>query len=204
MSLPAGFVYLEEIDASIIQEIKYFSDHNFIGRPIVGYDAPKCILTKEAAIQLQAVQNRLKQHALGLKVFDGYRPQMAVDDFIAWSEDVSDQKMKKAFYPRVNKADFFKLNYLAKKSSHTRGSTIDLTVIHLIDGREMDMATPFDFMDELSHPFSEDVSGAARDNRLFFRDIMQENGFAGVDSEWWHFTLKNEPFRDTYFNFRVA
>lgn len=203
MSLPAGFVYLDEFEPSIEQDIKYFSHDNFIGRPIAGYEAPKCILTEQAALALREVQKRLLQTGLGLKVFDGYRPQAAVDDFIAWSEDIKDQKMKREFYPRVNKADFFILNYLAKKSGHTRGSTVDLTIIHLRDKSAMNMGTPFDFLDEESHPFTDLVSKVARNNRLFFRDLMLENGFSGVDTEWWHFTLKNEPFPDTYFNFPV-
>lgn len=201
--LPEGFVYLEDIDSTIIQEIKYFTTDNFVGRPIKGYEAPRCILTKETALALKSLQEELRYQALGLKVFDAYRPQMAVDDFIAWSKDIKDQKMKKSFYPDVNKADFFKLNYLAEKSGHTRGSTVDLTIVRLLDKKEMDMGTPFDFMDELSHPFSKEVDASVRNNRLYFRDQMLEAGFVGVDTEWWHFTLKNEPFPETYFNFPV-
>lgn len=204
MSLPQGFVYLADIDPTILQDIKYFTSDNFIGRPFPAYEAPKCILTKEAAMALKSLQDRLRHHALGLKVFDGYRPQTTVNFFIEWSKDPKDQKMKKEFYPRVNKADFFKLNYIAEKSGHTRGSTVDLTLVHLSDQQELDMGTIFDFLDEESHPFTDLVSEKARNNRLFFRDIMKETGFEGISTEWWHFTLKNEPFPDTYFDFPVS
>jgi D-alanyl-D-alanine dipeptidase len=207
MALPAGFVYLKEVDSSIIQDVKYFTDDNFIGRPIKGYEAAECILTQEAAHALSKLQQALLSQHLSLKVYDCYRPQIAVNDFIAWIKDTSDQKMKKDYYPNVNKADFFKLGYVAEKSGHTRGSTVDLTMIDLKTNKELDMGTQFDYMDELSHPFNRSVTSEQYQNRQLLNQAMTEYGFCSLtqhDTEWWHFTLKNEPFPDTYFNFFVA
>jgi len=201
-----GFVYLDEIDSSILQDIKYFSDDNFMGRVVAGYKAARCVLVKEAALALATIQQQLKPHSMSLKVFDGYRPQTAVDDFIAWSKDPADQKMKEDFYPRVDKPDLFKLNYLAEKSSHSRGSTVDLTIVKLAeDGShlELEMGTPFDYLDELSHPASREVSQEAYDNRQLLLGYMEEAGFSGIETEWWHFTLKEEVFPETYFDFIV-
>lgn len=207
MALPAGFVYLKEVDFSIIQDVKYFTDDNFIGRPIKGYEAAECILTQEAAQALSKLQQQLLSQHLSLKVYDCYRPQTAINDFIAWSKDASDQKMKKEYYPNVNKADFFKLGYIAENSGHTRGSTVDLTMIDLKTNKELDMGTHFDYMDELSHPFNRSVTSKQYQNRQLLNQAMTEYGFGSLtqhDIEWWHFTLKNEPFPDTYFNFPVA
>jgi D-alanyl-D-alanine dipeptidase len=207
MALPTGFVYLKDIDASIIQEMKYLTDDNFLGRPVKGYEAAVCILTLEAAQALKLIQQKLLKHSLSLKVYDCYRPRIAVEDFISWSKDATDQKMKKAHYPNIDKADFFKLGYVAEKSSHTRGSTVDLSIVRTfgVSGKTIDlnMGTGFDFMDELSHPLTPHIQGEAHSNRLFLRKLMQEAGFMPFDKEWWHFTLKNEPFPDTYFNFPV-
>lgn len=205
MILPTGFVYLKEINPTIIHDIKYFSHDNFLGRIVKGYHAAECILTKETAYALSQLQNKLLATQLSLKVYDGYRPQTAVNDFIAWSQDEHDQKMKKEYYPNINKADFFKLGYLAEQSSHTRGSTVDLTLVHLnATSMDLDMGTPFDFMDERSHSFSSDVSEEAKSNRMFLRGLMEEAGFHPYDKEWWHFTLKNEPYPDAYFDFFVG
>ncbi|MCD6038985.1 MAG: hypothetical protein K0S27_385 [Gammaproteobacteria bacterium] len=208
-NLPSGFVYLEDVDPTIIQDMKYHTHDNLIGRPIKGYESAKCILTKEAALALSHLQKTLLPQHLSLKVYDCYRPQIAVDDFIAWSQDVSDQKMKKNYYPRVNKADFFKLGYIAEKSAHTRGSTADLTLVYLQannkkDAVDMAMATHFDFMDELSHTLNPQVEGKERENRLFLMNKMRAAGFLPYDKEWWHFTLENEPYPNTYFNFPVV
>ncbi len=206
MALPANFVYLEDIDPSIIQDVKYCTSDNFIGRPIKGYEKPRCILTLPAALALAKVQQELQKQSLSLKVFDCYRPQTAVNDFIEWSKDDSDQKMKASFYPRVNKIDFFDLGYVGAKSGHTRGSTVDLTIVRQVQGQhaiELAMGTHFDFMDELSHYFSNQVSDEARKNRMLLRNAMQAE-FQPYDIEWWHFTLKNEPFPNTYFDFFVA
>lgn len=203
MALPEGFVYLKDVEPSIQQDLKYLSDDNFLGRPVKGYIEPKCILTVEAANALKQIQAELKPQGLGLKVFDCYRPQTAVNDFITWSEDASDQKMKARYYPHIDKKDFFTLGYAGKKSSHTRGSTADLTIIRLDDNSELDMGTVFDFMDPLSHPNNKDVSKTAYENRMKLADLMIKNGFDPYPLEWWHFTLVNEPFPDTYFDFLI-
>lgn len=205
MSLPQNFVYLETVDPSIIQEMKYFTHDNFLGRPVKGYESNRCIITRPTALALAKVQKILQQQSMSLKVFDCYRPQTAVNDFIVWADDIADQKMKKTFYPRINKADVFKLNYVAKKSGHTRGSTVDLTIVEIHPDSsvtELDMGTHFDLLDELSHFDATGVSETAQKNRRFFRQLMQTD-FNPIESEWWHFTLKNEPFPDTYFDFPV-
>lgn len=203
MALPQGFVYLEDIDSSIQQDMKYLTDDNFLGRPVKGYKAPRCILTQQAASALSHVQAQLKPQGYGLKVYDCYRPTAAVEDFIAWSEDATDQKMKTAHYPNVDKKDFFELGYVGKKSSHSRGSTADLTIIELDSGEELDMGTIFDFMDPLSHPDNRDISQEAYENRMLLQGLMLDNGFLPLPVEWWHFTLVEEPYPETYFNFEV-
>jgi zinc D-Ala-D-Ala dipeptidase len=227
-NLPSGFVYLRDIDPSIRQDIRYATSHNFIGRPIRGYQAGECILTRPAATALAKVQKELLQSGLSLKVFDCYRPQMAVDEFIAWSRQTNDQKMKAEFYPRVDKADFFKLGYVAEQSGHSRGSTMDLTIVPLLyppprpyhEGQTLvsciasypqrfpdagvDMGTGFDCMDEWSHPDSRAINTVAWYNRLILKTLMEKYGFEPLDTEWWHFTLKNEPYPKTYFNFPVS
>jgi D-alanyl-D-alanine dipeptidase len=204
--LPKRFVYLTDIAPSILQDIRYATDNNFIGKPLPGYKDPICILTEPTADALVKVQQELNQQGLGLKVFDGYRPQTSVNEFIRWSKDAPDQKMKAVYYPNVNKADFFKLGYIKKKSGHTRGSTVDLTIIDLKTNQELDMGTPFDFMDELSYPFNQGVTLKQYLNRQLLNNMMSRYGFIPLkqqDTEWWHFTLKNELFPDTYFNFPV-
>jgi D-alanyl-D-alanine dipeptidase len=203
LALPSSFVYLKEIAPSIEEDLRYYTAYNFIGRPIQGYEKPRCILTKVAAEALLKIQNKLSQQGLGLKVFDCYRPQMAVNDFIQWSKDVSDQKMKADYYPRVNKADFFKLGYVAARSGHSRGSTVDLTIIDKHTQKALDMGTSFDFMDERSHPFSSEILPLQARNRRLLRKLMIENGFVPFSTEWWHFTFKNEPYLQTFFNFPV-
>jgi len=208
-ALPKGFVYLKDVDPTIIQDMRYATDNNFIGRPIKGYHAPQCILTREAARALSKLQQQLRQQSLGLKVFDCYRPETAVKDFVAWSQDFTDQKMKQDYYPNINKSDVFKLNYVAEKSGHSRGSTVDLTIVHLQlhsikDPVEIEMGTHFDFLDKTSHPLAENVTRKAHYNRLLLQHLMQEHGFKPIDTEWWHFTLVDEPFPDTYFDFSVA
>jgi D-alanyl-D-alanine dipeptidase len=203
---PKDFVYLKNIAPSIQQDIRYYTHHNFIGRRLPGYENPVCILTRTCAEVLLKIQNKLNQDGLGLKVFDGYRPQITVDEFIRWSTDIQYQKMKAEYYPNVNKADFFKLGYVGAKSGHSRGSTVDLTIIELKTNQELDMGIQFDFMDELSHPFNRSVTIKQYENRQLLNRVMSEYGFILLnkdDTEWWHFTLKEEPFPDTYFTFPV-
>lgn len=204
--LPQNFVYLNYVAPDIQQDIRYATDDNFVGNPLPGYENPDCILTEATAHALYKVQQGLNQKGLGLKVFDCYRPQVTVDKFILWSKDSHDQKMKNEYYPNVDKADFFKLGYVAAKSGHTRGSTVDLTIIDLRTHQELDMGTHFDFMDKLSHPFNNAISAKQYQNRQFLNHVMSQQGFIPLskqDTEWWHFTLKNEPFPDTYFNFPI-
>jgi len=225
-ALPPDFVYLSDVAPAIQQDMRYAGYHNFIGRPIKGYQAGECILTKEAAVALAQVQKELKKSSLSLKVYDCYRPQMAVDDFIAWSQKPRQQQMKAEFYPRVNKEDFFKLGYVAAKSGHTRGSTVDLTIVPLPTPAEeiytpgqtliacfapynqrfhdnsIDMGTGFDCMDETAW-FAAKVGKTALANRRLLQNIMEKNGFKPYATEWWHFTLKDEPFPGTYFNFPI-
>jgi zinc D-Ala-D-Ala dipeptidase len=204
--LPKDFIYLKNIAPSIQQDIRYATNNNFIGKPLPGYESSVCILTVPTARALLKVQQELNQQGLGLKVFDAYRPQITVNEFIRWSKDRHDQKMKAEYYPNVNKADFFKLGYVAEKSGHTRGSTVDLTIIDLKTNQELDMGTSFDFMDELSHPFNRSITAKQYQNRQLLNHMMSKQGFIPLnqqDTEWWHFTLKNELFPETYFNFLV-
>lgn len=227
-TLPDGFVYLQDIDPTILQDVKYAGFHNFVGRPVRGYLAPVIIMTNAAALALKALQAELKPFNLTLKVYDAYRPQDAVDSWIAWAKDHSDQVMKAEFYPDINKEDVFDLGYVSSRSTHTRGSTVDLTIVPLpvphqptwkpgdalLDGRlplgdrfpdnSIDMGTAFDCFDDLSHTLNPNVSAEVRANRLLLLTLMNKHGFRGIRTEWWHFTLIDEPFPDTYFNFPVA
>ncbi len=201
-ALPEGFIPLNQLDPHIIQDIKYASSDNFVGRPIKGYSSKTtCILTVPAAYALIRVQELLKRRKLKIKVFDCYRPTEAVEDFMAWSRDSNDQKMKASYYPNVNKTDFFALGYIAEKSGHSRGSTVDLTLVHELSEQELPMGTHFDFMDPRSHGDSQAVSLEAQSNRILLKEVMMQASFVPYPQEWWHFTLKNEPFPDTYFNF---
>lgn len=200
---PNDFVELKSWIPSIQEDVRYYTANNFIGRRIYGYKKPVCLLSKPAANALLAIQNTLNEKNLGLKVFDCYRPQMAVDDFFQWSQNLQDQKMKNEYYPRVNKAELFKLNYIARRSGHTRGSTVDLTIVDLRTNEALDMGTPFDFMDPLSHPSSHVILAEQVKNRMLLQTLMVKFGFAPLKTEWWHFTLRNEPYKNTYFNFPV-
>lgn len=202
-NLPKGFVYLSNIDASIKSEMRYFSHNNFIGKPIDGYKKATIIISKPTAIALKNVQQKLAQFNLSLKIFDGYRPQQAVDHFVRWAKMLNDTLMKKKYYPSVSKNQLFKLGYIASKSGHTRGSTVDLTIIDITTGRELDMGSMYDFFGNKSHVLHKNVTTKQKANRLLLRNLMMSNGFKPYKFEWWHFTLKNEPFSKTYFNFPI-
>jgi D-alanyl-D-alanine dipeptidase len=182
---------------TVVEDMRYFGSHNFIGRPIHGYKAAKCLLSEKAAFALAKVQNELAFFGMSLKVYDCYRPQRAVDDFVAWAADLGDTKMKAEFYPQVDKSMLFKEGYIAAKSGHSRGSTVDLT----IEG--LDMGTPFDLFDPLSHTVNPALTPVQRRNRLLLRATMEKHGFKNLDEEWWHFTLVNEPFSDRYFDLEI-
>ena len=201
--MPMGFVYLSDIENTIQSELRYLGNHNFIGKPIDGYKNDCIIMTQQTATALRKIQSILKKEGLGLKIFDAYRPQEAVDHFVKWAKALNDTLMKKEFYPKVSKSQLFFQGYIASKSAHTRGSTIDLTLVKLKTGKELDMGSSFDFFGDESHPFYKKITKKQQKNRLLLRKIMLENGFNPYDNEWWHFTLKNEPFHETYFNFPV-
>ena len=201
-SLPEGFVYLSDICPEAIEDIRYFTDNNFMGCPIDGYLAPRAILTEQAAKAVKKAAQKAKCNGMMLKIYDCYRPQRAVDHFVRWAEDVQDQKNKALYYPDVNKADVFELGFIAKRSGHSRGSTVDLTLVDE-SGQELDMGGRFDYFGELSHPDYTGVSTEQFQNRMLLREIMVSSGFVPLKEEWWHFTLKNEPFADRYFDFEV-
>jgi len=205
IELPQGFVYLDEAIPSVQLDIRYFSTNNFIGEPISGYLQPKAILTREAALALANVQNDLAGFGLGLKVFDAYRPQRAVDHFIRWAKDLPDVRMKKTYYPNVDKSNLFKEGYIAARSGHSRGSTVDLTIISLNASakEEIDMGGHFDFFGPVSWPDSLLPTADQRAHRLLLRLLMEKHGFVPYPQEWWHFTLKNEPYPETYFDFPI-
>ena len=201
--LQEGFVYLKDIDATIQVELRYFSNNNFIGKPIKGYKSNCLITTKKTAKALQKIQEILIKKDLSLKIFDAYRPQQAVNHFVKWAKILEDTLMKKEYYPKVPKTELFKRGYIASKSGHTRGSTVDLTIVNLKTGEELDMGSPYDFFGKESHPFYKKITNNQKRNRMYLRKLMLENGFNPYDNEWWHFTLKNEPFSKTYFNFTI-
>ena len=204
--LPKDFVYCETVVPGIRTELRYATAHNFVGEKIEGYRQPRCILTRQAATALGKVQEELRPFGLGLKVFDAYRPQRAVDHFVRWARDLDDTRMKAEFYPAVAKNDLFKEEYIAARSGHSRGSTVDLTMVSLAGksvGSELDMGTGFDFFGTESWPDNPSMTAQQRANRLLLQALMEKCGFRPYAREWWHFTLEHEPFPATYFDFSV-
>ncbi|MBE6473454.1 MAG: peptidase M15 [Coriobacteriaceae bacterium] len=200
----SDFVLLADYVPSIIQEIRYYSTYNFIGDRIEGYEDPCAIVTKEAARALQSVSGELASQGYRIKVFDAYRPATAVKRFVQWSVDDLDLRMKPFFYPDLDKAELFKRGYIASRSSHSRGSTVDITLLDMTTGKEVDMGGPFDLFSERSHPDYRGVTPEQYENRQYLREAMLRNGFEPIFCEWWHFTLANEPYPDTYFEFPVS
>ena len=200
---PEGFVYIHEAIPSVKYEIRYSGEHNFIGSPINGYEKPVALMTREAAAALKKASEKLEAQGYVLKIFDAYRPKRAVNQFIAWARDPEDVKMKAEFYPEVDKKDLFKLGYIASKSGHTRGSTVDLTIIEKATGKEVDMGSPYDFFGDISHHGTTKITPQQTRNRELLMRAMQQAGFRSYSEEWWHYTLKNEPYPDTYFDFPV-
>ncbi|MCC3371646.1 M15 family metallopeptidase [Cohnella sp. REN36] len=202
--LPKGFVYVDEVAPDIRIHIGYYSDTNFVGRSIDGYEAPVAILTAEAAQALKRVNEDLARQGYALKIYDAYRPQKAVDDFIRWAKDPQDTKMKERYYPNVNKKDLFKQGYLASKSGHSRGSTVDLTLVSVKTGEELDMGGIVDFLGPESGHGAKGLTKAQAANRQLLKKAMEKRGFTAYSKEWWHYTLAKEPYPKHYFDFNVA
>ena len=200
----SGFVLLADMVPGIVQEIRYYSTYNFIGDRIDGYEEPVAICTKEAARALKAVSNELNVQGYRLKVFDAYRPACAVRHFVLWGIEDLDLRMKPFFYPDLEKQELFVKGYVASQSSHSRGSTIDLTLLDMATGKEVDMGSPFDMFSEISHPDYKGVTEEQYANRMRLQKAMVRGGFVPIDCEWWHFTLADEPYPDTYFEFPVS
>ncbi|MFJ8200688.1 M15 family metallopeptidase [Streptomyces sp. NPDC096152] len=225
---PKDFVALRSVDPTIVQEMRYFTPHNFVGERIDGYEQPLCLLTRPAAQALHRAQEKLLSQGYTLKVYDCYRPQRAVDHFVRWAEDLDDQAMKAEFYPNVDKTRLFEDGYIAQKSGHSRGSTMDLTIVKLpvkpthpyVPGRPLvpcyapkdqrfpdnsvDMGTGFDCFDTLAHTLDPRIQGPQRANRLLLKNTLENLGFVNLAEEWWHYTYKPEPYPDTYFDFPVS
>lgn len=205
--VPIQFVdasnYFSDTIPPLVVDVRYFSDDNFVGTRIDGYRAAKIFMTRPTADALELAQIELSNSGLGLKIFDAYRPQRAVDHFVKWAQDLEDVKMQQRYYPNVEKENLFSEGYIAERSGHSRGSTVDLTLISLESGQELDMGTPWDYFDPMSWPSSGKVNPEQRENRNILRDVMLKYGFRPLDEEWWHFTLENEPFPGTYFDFPI-
>ena len=201
---PSDFVVLADFVPGIIQEIRYYSTYNFIGDRIDGYEEPCALLTKEAARALKSISNEMNVRGYRLKIFDAYRPARAVKHFVLWGIEDLDLRMKPYFYPDLEKQELFAKGYIASQSSHSRGSTVDLTLLDMSTGKEVDMGSPFDMFSEVSHPDYRGITEQQYDNRMILQQVMVRNGFSPIDCEWWHFTLNDEPFPDTYFDFPVS
>lgn len=225
---PDAFVEIREFLPDAVMDIRYFTEHNFVGARVDGYEAPKCYLTREAAQALAGVQADLNAFGFGLKIYDCYRPQRAVDHFVRWAKDVEDTATRTEFYPTVDKRNLFRDGYIAERSGHSRGSTVDLSIVELPAAKQpefvlgrteqkecflpegerfpdnsIDMGTGFDCFHELSHPENPGLDARQRLNRLLLKTLMEKHGFRYYEKEWWHFTLADEPFPNTYFDFVV-
>ncbi len=224
---PEGFVDISDVIPDIQLDIRYFGPHNFVGEMVNGYNAGKCIITREAAAALTKVQKDLGQFSLALKIYDCYRPQRAVNHFVQWATEIDNTKTREEFYPTVDKRNLFKDGYIDSKSGHSRGSTVDLTIVPLppprqpdyIPGQKLsacyrpagqrfednsiDMGTGFDCFHELSHTVNKDIGRQQRINRMLLKSLMEKYGFRNFEKEWWHYTLNNEPYPSTYFDFII-
>ncbi|MBT4880450.1 MAG: M15 family metallopeptidase [Alphaproteobacteria bacterium] len=222
-----GFSYLEDIDSTILQEVRYAGPHNFIGRPIDGYEAARCVVSDKLGQGIAAVQEEVRKDNYTLKVYDAYRPLRSVVNFAKWAMDLEDLLMKEEFYPEINKAHLFDLGYIGFRSQHSRGCAVDLTLVpltipdqdtyrsgdQLVDARlpkgqrfndnSIEMGTGFDCFDEMSHTACPRISEEAKKNRAYLTKVMETHGFENYEKEWWHFSLKDEPFPETYFDFPV-
>ncbi|MGI6140419.1 MAG: M15 family metallopeptidase [Caldicoprobacterales bacterium] len=202
-SLPHGFVYITDVIPTAQLEIRYYSGDNFVGAVVDGYEAPKAVLTEEAAQALKKAADTLYEQGFYIKIFDAYRPQSAVNHFIRWAKDLDDIKMKEKYYPDLDKSVLFELGYIAEKSGHSRGSTVDLTLVEISTGKELDMGSGFDFFGEISNHGTDLITEEQEKNRNILRDAMVDAGFEVYPEEWWHYKLMDEPYPDTYFDFPV-
>lgn len=201
--LPEGFVYIDEWIGDCVIDAKYWGTDNFLGRNVEGYERSLVVVTREAAEHCVRAAEILRGQGYIMKIYDAYRPQRAVDDFVRWSADINDIRRKPVHFPHVEKADFFDLGYVAKKSGHSRGSSVDLTIVDMKTHQELDMGTIFDYMDARSHIAAEGLTGQQENNRLILRNAMTASGFVTYAYEWWHFNLETEPYPDTYFDFPI-
>jgi len=199
----SDFVLISEAVPDVILEIRYYSTYNFVGDRIDGYEQPVALLTKEAAAKLKEVSDYVISKGYRLKIYDAYRPQKAVTNFVNWSKDPNDVRMKQYFYPELQKDVLFPQGYIAEHSGHSRGSTVDLTLFDMNTEKEVDMGGTFDYFGELSHPDYRGITDEQYNNRMILREAMLSHGFKPLTEEWWHFTLENEPYPDTYFTFPV-
>ncbi len=216
------FVNLTDVIPDAILEIRYFGTYNFVGNRIDGYLEPTALMTKKAADSLKAVSDDVVSQGYRLKIYDAYRPQCAVDHFVRWAQDLADTKMKPYFYPDLDKSVLFEQEYIYERSGHTRGSTVDLTLFDMATEKELDMGGTFDWFGPESHPdfcgnpgtgeytgdnhkspVGRSITQEQFEHRMILRQAMLRHGFKALDTEWWHFTLKDEPFPDTYFTFPV-
>jgi D-alanyl-D-alanine dipeptidase len=202
-AIHSDFVSVTELDPSIQLEMRYNSNNNFVGAKIDGNKADKCYQTKASAEALAKVQKELKPYHLSLKMYDCYRPQKAVSHFVRWARDLKDTKMKKQFYPKLDKSVLFKEGYIAEKSGHSRGSTVDLTLVATPSNKILEMGTTYDFFDPIANTENQTVGHKELQNRLLLKAVMEKNGFKNYNMEWWHFTLNNEPYPSTFFDFDV-
>ncbi|MFA5321906.1 MAG: M15 family metallopeptidase [Smithella sp.] len=225
--MPDNFIDIQKVIPEIVLDIRYYSPHNFLGERVDGYMTPKCYLTRDAAQSLAKVQKDIEPYSLTLKIYDCYRPQRAVDHFVRWAKEIKNTKTMKEFYPTVDKRNLFRDGFIDSKSGHSRGSTVDLTIVPLpapaqaeyISGQKLsecylpvekrfgdnsiDMGTGFDCFHELSNTENKNIGHQQKINRLLLKSLMEQHGFRNYDKEWWHYTLKNEPYPDTYFDFAI-
>ena len=199
----SGFVVLTDVVPDAIMEVRYYTLYNFIGDRVRGYEEPVALVTRETAYALQEVNKELLPMGYTIKVFDAYRPQMAVDHFVEWARDLNDVRMQSYFYPEERKANLFAHGYIASRSGHSRGSTVDLTLYDLRNQCDVDMGGTFDYFGYRSYPDYPNLTEQQKQNRQLLRSVMLKHGFRGIDTEWWHFTLNDEPYPRTYFNFAV-
>lgn len=200
--MPEGFIYVDEVVEGVLLDIRYAGENNFVGEPIDGYMDEKAILTCEAAEQLALVSQDLRPMGYRLLIFDAYRPQRAVDHFVRWAQDLEDTRMQVQFYPKLDKQELFKKGYIAKRSGHSRGSTVDLTLVHE-DGTPLDMGCDFDCFDPIASHHAQGLAPQQQENRARLRKAMEIHGFRAYEAEWWHYTLINEPYPAVSFNFPV-